>query len=112
LDMPTELEIESELGTELTRVRYPAGKEAPREGEGGPQLQYAGKVNLLGVLEVPADAAGGQETLIVRVSYQACNNARCLPPKKLELKVPVRVAGKGEQVKPINEKAFSPPARK
>ena len=108
-DMATELEIESELGTELTKVRYPIGKKVPREEGGNPQLQYTGQVNLLGVLEVPADAAGGAEVLTVRVAYQACNDARCLPPKKLEIKVPVRVAAKGEKVKQINEKAFAPP---
>jgi uncharacterized protein YyaL (SSP411 family) len=111
-DMATELLFASELGTELTKVRYPAGKKTPREGEGMPQSLYVGQANLLGVLEVPADAAGREEVLTIQVSYQACNDTRCLPPKKLELKLPVRVAAKGEQVRQINEKAFAPPAKK
>jgi hypothetical protein len=108
LDVATELELQSKLDVELNTVRYPAGKKADR-GEGEkPQLLYHGKVTLIGEIEVPAAAAGKREDLVLVVNYQACNDNRCLPPKKLKLTVPVTVAREGETVKAINEAVFAP----
>jgi uncharacterized protein len=112
-DVATELTLNSELGTELTKINYPAGKEVPREDQ-PPALEYRGRVNLVGLLDVPADAAGKREVLQLQVVWQACNGAKCLPHKKLKLKIPVVVARPGETVKPANEKLFStkPPAKR
>ncbi|MGE5192551.1 MAG: DUF255 domain-containing protein [Deltaproteobacteria bacterium] len=111
LDIATELEVESKLEIELKTVRYPAGKQADR-GEGEkPQLLYHGKVMLIGEIEVPAAAAGKRDDLVLLVSYQACNDNRCLPPRKLKLTVPVTVARQGEAVKTVNEAVFAPPKK-
>ena len=59
-----------------------------------------------------AHAAGGQEELTIDVAYQACNDSQCLPQKTLQIKVPVRVARRGETVKQVNDKLFAPPAKK
>ena len=112
IDLATELELESKLDIELTKIAYPAGKKVER-GEGEkPQSLYMGKVNLIGQLEVPANAAGRSEEMTVTVAFQACNDAQCLPPKKLKLTVPVTVAKADEPVKQINAAMFAPPAKK
>ncbi len=112
LDIATDLELESKLDVELKNVRYPAGKKADR-GEGEkPQLLYMGKVTIIGELEVPAAAAGKRDELILYVTYQACNDNRCLPPKKLKLTIPVAIARQGETVKSINDAVFAPPKKK
>ncbi|HTI49391.1 MAG TPA: protein-disulfide reductase DsbD domain-containing protein, partial [Planctomycetaceae bacterium] len=111
-DLATEVAVKSELGTELTKIRFPAGQKVSRGPGEKPLLQYTGRANLLGLLEVPADAAGQNEELTVEVTYQACNETQCQPPKTITLKLPVAVAKKGEAVKPINEKLFAPPAKK
>jgi uncharacterized protein YyaL (SSP411 family) len=108
IDIPTELELESDLDIELADVSYPAGKKAPREEGGKPQLHYMGKVDLIGEIEVPADAAGKKENLLLSVTYQACNSTRCLPRHTLELRIPVTVARPGEAVKAINQSLFAP----
>jgi hypothetical protein len=69
-------------------------------------------VKLIGQLEVPATAAGRKEDLTVTVAFQACNDAQCLPPKKLKLTLPVTVAKADEPVKQINEALFAPPKKK
>jgi uncharacterized protein YyaL (SSP411 family) len=112
IDLPTELELDSKLGIELTKIVYPAGKNVERGDDEKPQSLYMGKVNLIGQLEVPATAAGRREELTVTVAFQACNDAQCLPPKKLKLTVPVTVAKADEPVKQINEAMFAPPAKK
>lgn len=113
LDMATEVELEpSKLGVELTKLRFPKGKSVERGADEKPQSLYMGKVKIVGELEVPAKAAGGEEELLVIVRFQACDDAQCLPPKTLKLKVPVKVAPPGEPVKLINEELFTPPAKK
>jgi uncharacterized protein YyaL (SSP411 family) len=111
LDIPTEFTIESKLEVELKNVRYPTGKKADRGPGEKPQLLYTGKVLLVGEIEVPAAAAGKREDLVLLVNYQACNNNRCLPPKKVKLTVPVTIARPGEAVKPANEAVFAPPKK-
>ncbi len=108
IDIATELELESDLKIELVEVTYPSGKKVPREEGGKPQIHYVGKVDLIGEIEIPAEAAGKKETLKLSVTYQACNDTRCLPRHTLELKVPVTVARRGETVKAINQSLFAP----
>lgn len=108
----TRVTLKSKLGTKLAQIRYPAGEKLDVSGSDVPYLVYTGSVNLLGVLEVPDSAAGKREELTVEIKYQACNDDQCLPPKTLTFKVPLDVAAKGETVKAINGKLFSPPAKK
>jgi DsbC/DsbD-like thiol-disulfide interchange protein len=112
VDIATELALESKLDIELANVLYPAGKKVPREDGDKPQLHYVGKVDLIGEIEVPAEAAGQREDLVLLVNYQACNDSHCLKPTKLKLKLPVTVARRGEAVKAINQSRFAPPNRK
>jgi len=111
IDIATELDLDSKLGIELTKVAYPPGKKVERGDDEKPQSLYLGKVNLIGQLEVPASAAGRREELTVTVAFQACNDAQCLPPKKLKLTLPVTVANTDEPVKQINEALFAPPKK-
>jgi len=113
LDVPTEIELDpSKLGIELTNLKFPKGKSAERGPDDKPQSLYMGKVKIVGDLEVPAKAAGREEELVVTVMFQACDDAQCLPPKKLKLKVPVKVARPDEQVTAINESLFATPSAK
>jgi hypothetical protein len=53
----------------LVEVRYPEG-----EPEGTGPLVYRGRVRLEGTLQMPKTGAPS-----VELSYQACDDARCLP---------------------------------
>ncbi len=57
----------------LRNVRYPAGE--PWDGGGGPVPVYKGRVAIEGEIE---HRGGGAPA--VEVAYQACDDARCLPP--------------------------------
>jgi uncharacterized protein YyaL (SSP411 family) len=110
-DLATELSVKSALGTELTKIRFPAGQKVSRGPGEKPLLQYAGRANLLGLLEVPADIAGRKDELTIEVTFQACNDVQCHPPKTITLKLPVAVANKGEAVKSINDRLFATPKK-
>ncbi|HLJ11934.1 MAG TPA: DUF255 domain-containing protein [Planctomycetaceae bacterium] len=112
IDVATELEIDSKQGVSLSSVRYPAGKKIERGEDEKPQIVYTGKVSLIGQVDVPEKSAGQRDELVLTVTYQACNDVQCLPPKRLKLTVPVSIAREGESVKPINESLFAPPKKK
>jgi hypothetical protein len=57
----------------LRNVRYPAGE--VWDGGGGPVAVYRGRVTIEGEVERQGSGAGG-----IEVVYQACDDARCLPP--------------------------------
>ena len=57
----------------LRNVRYPAGE--AWDGGGGPVPVYQGRVTIEGEVERQGSGAGG-----IEVGYQACDDARCLPP--------------------------------
>ena len=57
----------------LRNVRYPAGE--VWDGGGGPVAVYRGRVTIEGEVERQGSGAGG-----IEVGYQACDDARCLPP--------------------------------
>ncbi|MBI3863954.1 MAG: hypothetical protein HY290_18885, partial [Planctomycetia bacterium] len=97
---------------ELTNLKFPKGKSVERGDGDKPQKLYMGKVAVVGQLDIPAIAAGQQEELVVTVMFQACDDHQCLAPKKLRLKLPVKVAGPDESVKAINEALFAPPTAK
>jgi DsbC/DsbD-like thiol-disulfide interchange protein len=112
-DIATEVELEeSKLGIELKSLKYPKGKSVERGPGEKPQILLTGKVNVIGQLEIPANAAGREEELVVTVMHQACDDKQCLAPKPLKLRVPVKVARPDEPVKAINESLFAPPAKK
>jgi hypothetical protein len=57
----------------LRNVRYPAGE--VWDGGGGPVPVYRGRVTIEGEVERQGSGAAG-----IEVGYQACDDARCLPP--------------------------------
>jgi len=110
--VPTALAVKSKLGTDLAGVKYPEGKGLMIGGLGEPIMSYSGRVVIFGDLEVPASAAGKEETVAIAVRYQACDDSQCLRPdiKTLTGKIPVAASRDG--VKPVNDWLFRPQAAK
>ena len=110
--VPTQVSLKSKSGVTLAEIKYPAGEKLEMVGAEMPLLVYTKQARLFGVLEVPEEAAGAAEELTVAVKYQACNDEKCLAPKTLNLPLEVKVAQRGEAVKPANEKLFAKPRKK
>ncbi len=104
----TEFTLKSKNEAKLGKVYYPKGKKMKVPGSDKPLPVYTKRAVLRSTIEVPASAAGKKEELELNIRYQACDDRRCLRPMTLKLKVPIAVAGKGETVKPINDKLFRP----
>ena len=104
----TQVEFKGKLGTKLGDLKFPKGKPLHLMDLEEPVSVYDGKVDIRGVLEIPAAAAGQTEDMEIAVKYQACNDEKCLLPTTVKLVGKLPVAKPGDAVKRINEKLFPP----
>jgi hypothetical protein len=86
--VPTVVQITSKVKLEEARVEYPKGKEMKDAAVDMAVRVYEGKVEIKAKIR-RASVAGKPEAgpLEVQVKYQACDDARCLPPKAVKLSV-------------------------
>ena len=52
---------------------------------------YESEASFVLPLKVAAAASAGLQTLVVNASYQSCNNKICLPPKTVQVELPVTI---------------------
>ncbi|HUG91147.1 MAG TPA: protein-disulfide reductase DsbD domain-containing protein, partial [Planctomycetaceae bacterium] len=111
--IPTKFTIESQAGTKLQDVKYPAGAKLQVEGIDEPLLVYEKRAVIRGVLVAPraAEAAAdvAADEIELRVRYQPCDDRQCLAPRTLKLAGRVPLAKAGEAVKAINQNLFPQP---
>ena len=98
--------MKSKRGVELTDVKYPKSKKLRMEDLDETFHVYEGQIAIRGVLNIPRDAGGQEETLDLIVDYQACNDQQCLRPTEIKLTGKLRVAKPGEEIRQINRKYF------
>jgi DsbC/DsbD-like thiol-disulfide interchange protein len=90
--IPTSIEFAPNAHIKIGKVEYPAGQDfkipiAPDE-----KLSvYAGDVKIVAPLVVARATPPGAYNLKATLTYQACSDNSCFPPKKLALDVPVNV---------------------
>lgn len=90
--IPTAVEFAPDARIKIGKVEYPAGQDfkipiAPDE-----KLSvYAGDVKIIAPLIVARTTPPGVYTLKATLTYQACSDNACFPPKKIALDVPVNV---------------------
>jgi hypothetical protein len=56
-----------------------------------PMSVFDGSFKTIAKVRVPPAAPAGATQLVGKVRYQACNDRMCLPPRTLEVKVPVEI---------------------
>lgn len=76
---------------EMKDVVYPAPKMEKYEFSEKPLSVFTGDFEIATRFLVPASAPGGQQILTGKLRYQACNHKECLPPKTLEVKLPIEI---------------------
>jgi hypothetical protein len=89
--VPTSLASAGSIPVTAGRIAYPAGRELELAGD--TLLVYEGKVDLTVPITVAADAAPGPGSVVLRLRFQACDSASCLPPDRVEVELPLTVAG-------------------
>ncbi len=90
--VPTRVTFIPPAGITVRGVVYPQGIEKKLGFSDAPLRLYEGTVYVGAMIDVAADAA--VDTLSIRavVTYQACDNEKCLLPESLEVFIPVPVS--------------------
>jgi DsbC/DsbD-like thiol-disulfide interchange protein len=99
--IPTALVIENP-DFEVVEIFYPKGRRARFSYSEAELIVYEGEAVLGALVKAKSGLAAGPRVLKCALSYQACNDESCLPPKEIsfEIAVPVAVTGAGTDVHP------------
>jgi hypothetical protein len=76
---------------QVADITFPKPKMQTFQFATKPMSVYEGDIRTTAKLKIPANAPAGVQTLIGKLRYQACNDRMCLPPRTLEIKVPVEI---------------------
>jgi thiol:disulfide interchange protein DsbD len=100
--IPTALVINENPDFEVVEIFYPKGRRARFSYSEAELIVYDGEVVLGALVKAKDGLAAGPRSLKGTLSYQACNNESCLPPKELafEISVPVTATGGGADLHP------------
>jgi thiol:disulfide interchange protein DsbD len=101
--IPTELRFDLPPGVAVDAIFYPpAERRAMRFAGGDELLVYTGKLGIATALLVPADFPRPALRIGATLRYQACNDARCLPPStaRTEQVVPIGAVAAERQPAP------------
>jgi len=93
--IPTSLAIEDNPDFEVIEIYYPTGRRARFSYSEAELLVYDGETALGVLLKAKDGLAPGAKILKAILSYQACDNTSCLPPKELPFEISVLVAKTG-----------------
>jgi hypothetical protein len=76
---------------EATGFTFPKAQMGKYSFSEKPLSVYTGDFEIVTHFKAAADAAPGPAVLTGKLRYQACNNTMCLPPKTLDVSVPVEI---------------------
>ena len=100
--IPTVLTIAENPDFEIVEIYYPKGRRARFTYSEAELVVYDGEVVLGALLKARDALTAGTRTLKGALSYQACNDESCQPPKEVafEIAVPAAASGQGADVHP------------
>ncbi len=76
---------------QVVDVTYPKPKLERYEFTPTPLSVFTGDFDIQTRFKAPAKAPGGASVLTGKLRYQACNEKMCLPPKSLEVRLPIDI---------------------
>jgi hypothetical protein len=89
--IPVTVTLDSSFELKDARTDYPKGQPFTVEGIDESIAVYGGRVSIRSYATLSEDARPGQSTIKIGIRYQACDDVRCLTPRKIELVVPVEI---------------------
>ncbi len=76
---------------ETAEVVYPKGQMEKYSFSENPLSVYTGDFQIVTRFKVPANATPGLAVVAGKLRYQACNDRMCLPPKTVDVSLPVDI---------------------
>jgi thiol:disulfide interchange protein DsbD len=105
--VPTEISFEAPEGVVVKEIVYPEGVAKKLDFSDAPLALYEGTVLIGAVIEVGPEAALGKTSLSATLTYQACDNHKCLLPETEKLFVPLTVSSAQSAIDAANPEIFS-----
>ncbi len=105
--IPSKLEIESESGFEIAELKFPKAHDYEFDFSDKPVSVFESTVYIGAKINVPESVQEGNHNLKVIFSYQACNNASCLAPTKVEKEIQIEVVNNQTPINQINADVIS-----
>ncbi len=103
---PTSLIVEETPGIEVLETYYPAGHRGRFAYSQQELVVYEGEAVLGLLLKAGKDPAPAKLKLKATLSYQACNNMSCLPPKELPFEIAVPFSSAGKEGRDLHPEIF------
>ena len=104
--VPTDVAFELPEGVTLRGTVYPPGVEKKLDFAESALRLYDGTVHVGAIIDVGKEAAIGETTVIAHVTYQACDNEKCLLPQTIDVNIPLRISSPRESVDLANTEIF------
>jgi hypothetical protein len=76
---------------QVVETIYPKPKMETYEFTSKPLSVFTGDFDIVTRFKVPPKAQTGTTVLLGKLRYQACNEKMCLPPKSVEVRLPVDI---------------------
>ncbi len=94
----TEVAFALPTGVTLRGVAYPPGVEKKLEFAEAPLRLYENVVYIGAVIDVASDVPMGTSTIAATITYQACDNEKCLLPQTLEVPIALVISSPRDPV--------------
>jgi hypothetical protein len=105
----TDLRADVPAGFKTGDVVYPKGQLRTFTFSKSPLNVYEGTVTLRMPVTALAGAPLGRHQIPLKLRYQACSTAVCLPPVTIDLQAPVNIAASAAATKPAHAELFPAP---
>jgi DsbC/DsbD-like thiol-disulfide interchange protein len=89
--IPTALTIEPPTGVSVEKIVYPVATQLKQEGQKQPLAVFGHAFVITAHLALAKDVAAGEVTVPARLRYQACDEAMCYPPTRVETSWSLRI---------------------
>jgi thiol:disulfide interchange protein DsbD len=105
--IPTTLELEAPEGITVVGVVYPDGVEKSLGFSDKPLLLYDERAIIGATLRASPDIAPGQATATAVVTYQACDNEKCLAPETERIPITLSITPRTEPIDATHSDIFN-----
>ena len=104
--VPTAVAFSLPAGVTLRGVAYPQAVEKKLEFAEAPLRLYEGVVYVGAVVDIANDMSLGASTITATITYQACDNEKCLLPQTLDVPVALAISSPRDPVDLANPDVF------
>lgn len=105
--IPTTLTIDDNPNIEVVEMYYPSGDRGRFAYSQAELMVYQGEAVLGALLKAKDGIPAGALKFKATLSYQACDNTSCLPPKDLPFEVPISVLQAGKEGRDLHPEVFA-----